>query len=185
MRERDTAVFGFYKDMAEAENAVDRMVESRTVAGGFTHNDISVLLPDAGSTKEFAEAKSTHEPEETSAGVAVGRAVGAAVGLLAGIVATAIPRLGRFLAAGPIAGALADSESGSAVGGLVGALTAMGVPEYEAKRYAARLGEGGVLLSVHRDTTDEITRAESLLKSTGAADVSFACKEPAGQNSRS
>jgi hypothetical protein len=48
----------------------------------------------------------------------------------------------------------------------------MGIPEYEAKRYEGRIKEGGVLLSVHCDTSDEITRAKDLLKHTGAQDIS-------------
>jgi hypothetical protein len=69
-------------------------------------------------------------------------------------------------------GALAGLGVGGAVGGLVGALVGMGIPEYEAKRYEGRIKEGGVLLSVHCDTSEEITRAKDLLKRTGAQDIS-------------
>jgi hypothetical protein len=47
----------------------------------------------------------------------------------------------------------------------------MGIPEYEAKRYEGRLKEGGVLLSVHCDTADQITRAKETLTGTGAVDI--------------
>jgi len=50
----------------------------------------------------------------------------------------------------------------------------MGIPEYEAKRYEGRLKSGGVLLSVHCDTSDEISRAKELLKATGAEDIASA-----------
>ena len=73
-----------------------------------------------------------------------------------------------LIAAGPIMGALA----GLGIGGLVGALVGMGIPEYEAKRYEGRIKDGGVLLSVHCDTSDEISRAKDLLKQTGAEDIS-------------
>ena len=53
------------------------------------------------------------------------------------------------------------------MGGLIGALVGMGIPEYEAKRYEGRVRDGGVLLSVHCDTSDEITRAKETLKNTG------------------
>jgi hypothetical protein len=69
-------------------------------------------------------------------------------------------------------GALAGLGVGGAVGGLIGALVGMGIPEYEAKRYEGRIKDGGVLLSVHCDTSDEITRAKDLLKRTGAEDIS-------------
>jgi hypothetical protein len=60
---------------------------------------------------------------------------------------------------------------GGAVGGLIGALVGMGIPEYEAKRYEGRVKDGGVLLSVHCDTSDDITRAKELLEATGAEDI--------------
>jgi hypothetical protein len=53
----------------------------------------------------------------------------------------------------------------------------MGIPEYEAKRYEGRVKEGGVLLSVHCDTSDEITRAKDILKRTGAEDIASAGEE--------
>ena len=56
----------------------------------------------------------------------------------------------------------------------MGALVGMGIPEYEAKRYEGRVKNGGVLLSVHCDTSDEISRAKDMLKRTGAEDISSA-----------
>ena len=48
----------------------------------------------------------------------------------------------------------------------------MGIPEYEAKRYEGRVKDGGTLLSVHCDTSEEIDRAKEVLKRTGATDIS-------------
>jgi hypothetical protein len=169
MAGKNTAVFGIYKSRAQAEHAVDRII-----AAGFSNNDISALLPDTQSSKEFAHEKNTKAPEGTTTGVTAGGAVGGALGLLAGIGALAIPGVGPFIAAGPIMGALAGLGAGAAVGGLIGALVGMGIPEYEAKRYEGRVKEGGVLLSVHCDTSDEISRAKDLLKATGAEDIASA-----------
>jgi hypothetical protein len=69
---------------------------------------------------------------------------------------------------------------GGAVGGLIGALVGMGMPEYEAKRYEGRVKEGGVLLSVHCDTANEISRAKDLLKASGAEDISSAGEKAVG-----
>jgi hypothetical protein len=68
--------------------------------------------------------------------------------------------------------ALAGIGVGGAVGGLTGALIGMGMPEYEAKRYEGRVKKGGILLSVHCDTSDEIKRAKEIMKNTGAEDIS-------------
>jgi hypothetical protein len=48
----------------------------------------------------------------------------------------------------------------------------MGIPEYEAKRYEGRVKDGGILLSVHCDTSEEIDRAKVILEQSGAEDVS-------------
>jgi hypothetical protein len=61
---------------------------------------------------------------------------------------------------------------GGAVGGVTGALIGMGIPEFEAKRYEDRLKNGGILLSVHCDTSDEIKRAKEILERNGGAYVS-------------
>jgi len=55
---------------------------------------------------------------------------------------------------------------------LTGGLIGLGIPEYEAKRYEGRLSQGGVLLSVHCDTSEEIDRAKAILEVTGAEDIS-------------
>jgi hypothetical protein len=164
---KKSAVFGIYADVAAAERAVDVLV-----GAGFFNDDISVLMPDSEGTRDFAHEKHTKAPEGTTAGVATGGVVGGSLGLLAGIGALAIPGVGPFIAAGPIMGALAGLGVGGAVGGFVGALVGMGIPEYEAKRYEGRLHDGGVLLSVHCDTPDEVARATGVLKQTGADDVS-------------
>jgi len=119
-------------------------------------------------------SKDTKAPEGTTAGVTAGGVIGGTLGVLAGIGALAIPGVGPFIAAGPIMGALAGVGVGGVVGGLIGALVGLGIPEYEAKRYEGRLRDGGVLLSVHCDTSEEIKRAKNLLKETGAEDVASA-----------
>jgi hypothetical protein len=175
MAGKKTAVFGIYPSVGQAERAVDRLVVE-----GFSHNDVSVLLPDNQSTKDFAHEKHTKAPEGTTAGAAAGGTIGGTLGLLAGIGALAIPGVGPFIAAGPIMGALAGLGVGGAVGGLVGALVGMGIPEYEAKRYEGRVKDGGVLLSVHCDTADQITRGKAILKQTGAEDISSTGEESVG-----
>jgi hypothetical protein len=172
---KKTAVFGLYPSVERAEQAVDALIGAR-----FSNADVSVLMADNQSSKDFAHEKQTKAPEGTTTGVAAGGTIGGTLGLLAGIGALAIPGVGPFIAAGPIMGALAGLGVGGAVGGLVGALVGMGIPEYEAKRYEGRVKEGGVLLSVHCDTSEEIARAKDVLKRTGADDIASAGEEAVG-----
>jgi hypothetical protein len=172
MAGKNTAVFGIYPNTTAAESAVDTIV-----ASGFSNNDVSVLMSDVDSTREFAHEKETKAPEGTAIGVTSGGVVGGTLGLLAGIGALAIPGVGPLIAAGPIMGALAGLGVGGALGGIVGALVGMGIPEYEAKRYEGRVKEGGILLSVHCDTSGEIDQAKHLLKETGAEDIAYSGEE--------
>jgi hypothetical protein len=169
MAGKNTAVFGIFDRRSTAERCVDALL-----AAGYRSDDISVLMPDQASTKEFATEKNTKAPEGTTAGATAGGAIGGTLGLLAGIGALAIPGLGPFIAAGPIMGALAGIGSGAVVGGVIGALVGMGMPEYEAKRYEGRVKNGGILLSVHCDNSDWVDRAEKILKQNGADDISSA-----------
>jgi len=166
MENKKTAVFGIYPNPASAEMAVDNLVSA-----GYSNQAVSVLMSDVNTAREFAHEKNTKAPEGTAIGVGTGGVIGGTLGLLAGIGALAIPGVGPLIAAGPIMGALAGLGVGGAVGGLVGALVGMGIPEYEAKRYEGRVKNGGVLLSVHCDTSEEIHRAKEILKSTGAEDI--------------
>ncbi len=167
MTSKNTAVYGIYHNRAQAEHTVLTLLTA-----GFSNDDVSVLLPDSESTKDFAHETNTKAPEGATAGVAGGGAIGGTIGLLAGIGALAIPGVGPLIAAGPIMGALAGLGVGGAIGGLIGALVGMGIPEYEAKRYEGRIKEGGILLSVHCDTADDIHSAKELLKQTGAQNIS-------------
>src|ERR1700678_2920984 len=166
MASKNTAVFGIYATPGTAEAAVDHLLSK-----GFTNASISVLLPDDESTRAFAHEKNTKAPEGATAGVTTGGVIGGTLGLLSGIGALAIPSVGPLIAAGPSMASLAGLGIGGAVGGIVGALVGMGIPEYEAKRYEGAVKDGGTLLSVHCDTSEEVSKAKDLLKSTGARDI--------------
>jgi hypothetical protein len=169
MSNKKTAVYGIYSSVMHAEQTVDKLMTA-----GFPSGHISVLVPDSASTRDFAHRKETKAPEGATTGATAGGVIGGTLGVLMGIGALAIPGVGPFIAAGPIMAGLAGLGAGGVVGGLVGALVGMGIPEYEAKRYEGRLKTGGVLLSVHCDTSEEITNAKAVLKNSGAEDISSA-----------
>lgn len=164
---KNTAVFGIYKDTVSLGKALQGL---RTA--GFRSTDVSVLMPENLGTKDLAHKKDTKAPEGATTGGVTGGVIGGALGWLAGVGALAIPGLGPFIAAGPIMGLLAGAGAGGAIGGLVGSLVGMGIPEYEAKRYEGRIKSGGILLSVHCDESEWVTRAKRILEETGAEDIS-------------
>jgi hypothetical protein len=167
MSAKKVGVFGIYSTRAAVENVTDSLVKA-----GFPATDISVLLPESLGAKDMGTEKATKAPEGAAAGVTTGGVIGGALGVLVGAGLLTIPGLGPFIAAGPIMAGLAGLGVGGAVGGVTGALVGMGIPEFEAKRYEGRLQKGGMLLSVHCDTAEEITRAKEILKVAGGEDVS-------------
>jgi hypothetical protein len=168
MTDKKVGVFGIYSTRSAVENATDALIQA-----GFAASDISVLLPEGlGGPKDMGTEKATKAPEGTAAGVTAGGVIGGTLGLLAGVGLLAIPGLGPFIAAGPIMAGLAGLGVGGAVGGFAGALIGMGIPEFEAKRYEGRLQKGGILLSVHCATSEEIKRAKEVIERTGGEDVS-------------
>jgi hypothetical protein len=163
---KNTAVFGIYPDRFAVEEVVEQLR-----AAGFRNTDISVLFQDNEGTKDFAHEKNTKAPEGVTTGVVTGGIAGGVLGLLVGIGALAIPGLGPLIAAGPIVAALAGAGAVGTVGGIVGALAGMGIPEYEAKRYEGRIRDGGVLVSVHCDSSDWVKRGKEILEQTGGQDI--------------
>src|SRR5580693_9157213 len=169
MAGKNTAVFGIYTDRSSVDRAVGALK-----AAGFSNNDVSALFPENKGTKDFAHEKSTKAPEGATTGAATGALLGGGLGWLVGIGALAIPGIGPFIAAGPIVAALAGAGAVGAVGGLTGALIGAGIPEYEAKRYEGRIKDGGILVSVHCDSSEWTKKAKEILGRTGAQDVASA-----------
>jgi len=130
-----------------------------------------VLFPDKGTSRDFAHEKNTKAPEGAATGTGTGGVVGGALGWLIGIGALAIPGVGPFIAAGPIMAALSGAAIGAAAGGIAGGLIGLGIPELEAKRYEGRVKEGNILLSVHTENSEEITRAKDIFTQAGAQDI--------------
>src|SRR5660398_269721 len=122
--------------------------------------------------EEVSNGGHTKAPGDAATGAGSGIVIGGALGWLAGIGALAIPGVGPFIVAGRLMAALAGAGVGGAVGGIARPLLGLGIPEYEAKRYEGRINKGGMLLSVHSDNSEWVTRAKEILKSTSAEDIS-------------
>ncbi len=173
------SVFCIARTEAQATTIVDQLK-----AAGFSHNDISALLPDKSGTRDFAHEQHTKAPEGAATGASTGGVVGGALGWLVGIGALAIPGLGPFIAAGPIMAALSGAAAGAALGGLTGALIGLGIPEYEAKRYEGKIKEGNILISVHAHDSTERDRAKAIFERAGAEDISYTEEKGVSEEAR-
>ncbi|WP_445370815.1 hypothetical protein ACH518_16015 [Methylomonas sp. HW2-6] len=162
------SVFCIAQTIEQTESIVNQLK-----AAGFASNDISVLLPDKNTTKDFAHEKHTKAPEGAALGGTVGMGTGAVLGWLAGIGSLAIPGLGPFIAAGPIMASLSGAALGAAAGGLTGALIGVGIPEYEAVRYEGKIKGGGILISVHASSSEAIDQIKEIFGHAHAEDISY------------
>ena len=162
------AVFCIVKSENQASAIVDDLKRA-----GFSNNDISALFPDKQGTRDFAHEQGTKAPEGAAAGAGAGGLLGGTLGWLAGIGALAIPGVGPLIAAGPIMGMLGGAAVGAATGGLTGALVGYGIPELEAKQYEGKIRSGNILLSVHTDDSQQVTRVKEIFKRHNADDIAY------------
>ncbi|HLX63171.1 MAG TPA: quinol:electron acceptor oxidoreductase subunit ActD [Planctomycetota bacterium] len=162
----NTSVYALFPTISGLESAVTSLRSA-----GFRNTDISVLCQFNEGSKDLGVKNATKVPEGATTGGVTGAVIGGALGWLAGIGALAIPGAGPFIAAGPIMGLLAGMGGGGAAGGVVGGLIGLGMPEYEAKRFAGRVTKNGALLSVHCDDSKWVERAKDLLKKSGAEEI--------------
>lgn len=160
------SVFCITTSRTQADQIVEQLKEAN-----FSNNDISVLLPDQVTSRDFAHEKNTKAPEGAITGAGTGGVLGGALGWVAGIGVLAIPGVGPFIAAGPIIAALSGAAIGATVGGIAGGLIGLGIPEIEAKRYEGKIKAGNILISVHTENSQEIAQARSIFGSRGAEDI--------------
>lgn len=160
------SVFCIATSRSQADLIVERLKDA-----AFSGNDISVLFPDKTTTRDFAHEKHTKAPEGAVTGAGTGGLLGGALGWIAGIGALAIPGVGPLIAAGPIMAALSGAAIGAAAGGIAGALIGLGIPELEAKRYEGKIREGNLLISVHTEDSDQVSRAKEIFTTAGAQDI--------------
>jgi len=162
------AVFGTVSTEEQAIRVVDDLK-----AAGFSSNDVSALFPDKSGTRDFAHEQNTKAPEGAATGATAGGLLGGTLGWLAGIGSLAIPGVGPLIAAGPIMGLLSGAAVGAATGGITGALIGYGMPEVEAKRYEGKVRGGNILLSIHTEDRNEVSRANEILKRHNAQDIAY------------
>ena len=142
----DFSVFEIFKMRGAAEIAVDQLIKE-----GFEGADVSLLMPNADETKQFALEHSTLEPYLASEGMLERLGARGA--------------LGPLIAAGPIIGFLVGLSGAKRVGSVevTGALLSMGISDSEAKECESALKAGASLVAVHTHSFREAVIAERIL----------------------
>lgn len=174
MAGRKTTVFAIYSSPVSAERSIDTLTRS-----DFPISDVSVLFPDARGQSDAGPDLRTTWADGAAGESDPEIGTGGMFGLLAGIGTMSIPGIGPVIAAGPIVSTLAGTGTDAAVDGIAGALAGLGIPESFAKRYEGRIQEGGVLISVHCDTLEEISQAKDIMQRTGGEAIMATGESPA------
>jgi hypothetical protein len=171
---KNTSVMGIYTDRTTVSDAINVLQKA-----GYRPTDISVLSSDNQGSKDFAHEKRTKALEGAATGAAAGAVIGAAVAWLASSQIVTISALAPLVAAGPVLAALAGGGACGTLGWIAGSLAGMRRSEYVARRYAGRIRRGGILLSLHCDSSEWCERAKKALKDTGAREISSASEAAA------
>jgi hypothetical protein len=165
---------GIYPDRTTVSEALTVLTKT-----GYRAADISVLSSDNLGTKDFAHQKRSKALEGAAIGAATGAVVGAVLAWFISTQPVTVTALGPLATAGPVLAAIAGAGAGGALGWIVGLLVGMGLTEYVAKRYAGRIRNGGILVSVHCDSPEWCDRAKKALKDTGGQNISSASEAAA------
>ena len=162
MSGKNTAIFAVYPTHASAEKALNALS-----AQGFAASDISLVAPRVveKATLDLGAVSSEPAPAESGAVPAIGVALGWLVNIGAIAVSGAM-----LVAAGPIMATFKGVSD--ALLGLADALVGFGIPAEEAKKYEDRVRDGAILISVHADDADWITKGREIFEQTEAEDIS-------------
>ncbi len=171
---QNTSVMGIYPDRTTVSEALIVLVKT-----GYRAADISVLSSDNLGTKDFAHQKRSKALEGAAIGAATGAVVGAVLAWFISTQPVTVTALGPLVAAGPVLAAIAGAGAGGVLGFIAGLLVGMTLTEYVAKRYAGRIRNGGILVSVHCDSPEWCDRAKKALRDTGARNISSASETAA------
>ncbi len=161
---------GLFYSRDEAEKALRALKDD-----GFDMNRVNVVAKDADEVTQSAGVDTAYDEgnnaaEGAGAGATTGTVLGGIGGLLVGLGTLAIPGVGPIIVAGQaattIATTLAGAGVGAVAGGIIGGLVGMGIPEDRAKIYSDRVAGGSYLVMVN-GTSDDISRAEKILHSSG------------------
>ncbi|HWB64322.1 MAG TPA: hypothetical protein VG603_12480 [Chitinophagales bacterium] len=152
------ALVGIFASNQEAVEAVKHLKDS-----GYPAKQLS-LISKADVINNHIHIKSSDTAEKAE--LSIGVAAGAMVGILTGVGVFAIPGLGFLFGAGALVGAIAGIDFGIIGGGIVAAFTAMGIDEFNAKKYEKYLHDGKFLVFAQGDDK-QIADAKTALHTKG------------------
>ncbi|MBN8538174.1 MAG: hypothetical protein J0M15_14065 [Deltaproteobacteria bacterium] len=150
------ATFAIYRSREEIKKAVQSFTKF-----GFDISSLLVFQSKRNGSKDFSQV----QKYQLKNGAIIGAIAGAAI--VGAIALSGIGGLngGRWimLTGGIIVGGILGATAGTLVG--------VGTPDPAAKRYGQYLQSGGILISVHSESPQQIQQAKKILSATGGQDI--------------
>ncbi|MGH9326487.1 MAG: DUF3341 domain-containing protein [Terriglobia bacterium] len=165
-------VFGIYQSAEALVSGVEALRRA-----GFATADISLLFANPSMGRGEGSEKSA---EKVAPGAPPGTLVVATLGSESSVRIISDPGTGPLIAAGPTMASFKQICAPGDLGGITGLLIGLGVPEYEAKGYEARIKSGGILVSIQPAAPGLMNRAQENLERSGALDISFTLEPEPG-----
>ena len=171
---KNQSSLGLFPDRITASDAIWVLHKA-----SFRPEDIALMTAENLGTKDFAHEKTTRALDGAATGSVIGALAGALLGWAVSGGRLFFPGLEFLAAVTPVMASLASAACGGVFGWLAGFCMGLTLPQYVAKRYAGRKSRGGILVSVHGDSSWWCRRARVLLRETGAHSIS-STRESAG-----
>jgi uncharacterized membrane protein len=137
---------------------------SEMKSAGIDTQDISALAKDSFVIENGEDLQHNHVKGGSVGGALTGGVLGILFGILAAPAALVVPGLGPMLVFGPMT---VWGITGAVTGGLLGALTSTGYPETVAADYETEIKQGGVLLAVQAQHSQEDNIKEIMRRNNG------------------
>ena len=176
--DKGKAVFGIFKTEKEVLTAQKAF---KTL--GFRKDRLSVLYPTKEGPRDFSQRQRTMVKTGAIAGVIVG---GPAFVIFSLVVNTSevstLNSQGAFFNLNPVVFGILCMILGSFVGAGCGALIGAGTPEPITDRYGEYIDDGGILMSINVNDSEDAERAKHVLEKCGAGEISLIDEKQTWEN---
>ncbi|MGA8005327.1 MAG: general stress protein [Burkholderiales bacterium] len=163
----NNAVVGIYNSHTDAEASIKELQRS-----GFNMKKLSIVGKDYHTEEHVVGYYNTGDRMKVWG--KLGAFWGGLWGLLFGSALFIIPGIGPLVVLGPLVGWIVGALEGAVVMGGLSALGAalygIGIPKDSIMKYETALKSDKFLVIAH-GTADEVAKAKSILKTTGAAEI--------------
>jgi hypothetical protein len=159
------AIFAIYQTKSEVKEAIRAL---RKI--GFNENDLAASQPIKDGAQDFPQVQKNQIRNGAFFGAILGAFIVGGIYLYMSTRSTALVG-SEYLMMNSIFAAVSSIVLGALAGAACGTLVGIGTPDPAAKRYGQYMHAGGILMSVHCKSPQQMDQAEKALMATGGQDI--------------